>query len=216
MGWLPASRVWTFSTSNSSRTDCFDLVSLSYPEIPGFLAARIGSVYLEFRTQDRWDTGLAYNAVQLHVLSGGNSIVLASDLANNVNHWQPGQVYGPSDLDFRINGGTRITIHSFDLTSKKARICVQQRATRPYVAGPGRVSVGVAVGAGGYIILPSGRRVPVPPHSPLVNILEWLAVAVDAEQMLGPTANELVGQALYADLIASIQASITQTGGNWE
>ena len=126
MGWLPASRVWTPPTSNSSQTDSFDLVSLSYPEIPGFLAARVGSVYLEFRTQDRWDAGVTYNAVLLHELADPNSVVLASDLPNHVNHWQPGQVYGPDDLDFNINGGTRITIESFDLAGKKARINVQR------------------------------------------------------------------------------------------
>jgi hypothetical protein len=213
MNWLPESRVWTSQTSNSSRTDSFDLVSLSFPEIPGFLAARVGSVYLEFRTQDRWDAGVAYNAVLLHELTGENSIVLASDLSNHVNHWQPGQVYGPDDLDFNINGGTRIMIDSFDLAGNKARITVQQRATRPYVAGPGSVSVGVAAGAGGYITLPSGKRVPVPPNSPLITILEKVAVAADAEQVLGPAASEMVSQTVYADLVATIQASIRQTRG---
>lgn len=182
MGWLATSRVWTSSsTTNSSQTDSFDLLSLGYPELTGFLAARVGSIYIEFRTRDRWDSGVPYNAVLLHVLSGENSIILTSDLPSQVNHWQPGQVYGPDDLDFAINGGTRIMIDGFDLAGKKARITVRQRATRPYVAGPGRVSVGMAAGAGGYIVLPSGKRVPVPPRSPLLTILEKVALAADAE-----------------------------------
>ena len=74
------------------------------------------------------------------------------------------------------------------------------------------MSVGVAAGAGGYIIiLPSGRRLPVPPHSLLVSVLEKMAVAADAEQVLGEAASEMVSRAVYADLVASIQASMMRT-----
>lgn len=206
MGWLPAARVWTARASNSSGTECVDLVSLSRPDVPGFLAARVGDVYVEFRTRDGWDAGLPYAGVLIHAMSGPNAVVLASDPDKHVLHWQPGQVYGPDDLDFRVNGGTQITIESFDQQAGRARICVNRRARRPYVVGPARVGIGVAAGAGGYIILPSGRRVPVPPRSPLIAMLEEVAAGLEAEQALGEAARERALRAAYVGLAARLEA----------
>lgn len=205
MGWLPASRVWSARTSNSSGTECFDLVSLSHPELPGFLGARVGELYVEFRTREGWDSGLPYPGVLLHVMSGDNAVVLASDRDKHVLHWQPGQVYGPDDLTFRIIGGTRIAIESFDQEARRARICVERRASRPYVAGPGRISAGVAAGGGGYIILPSGRRVPVPPRSPLIAMLEEVAAGLEDERALGQAAREVMLRGGIAELAARLE-----------
>lgn len=205
MEWLPASRVYTPQYQNSSQSDTFDLVSLSYPEISGYLAARIGALYLEFRTPDRWDAGIGFPVVLVHQWSDVNSIIIASDLENNVNHWQPGQIIGPSEVELAIRGGTRIQIHSFDLAAKKARITITQRARRPYVVGPGQIFGGVAEGGGGILILPGGRPVPVPPHSPLVRVMEKIAIAAEAERILDSSVSEIVTDAVLSDLVRSLQ-----------
>jgi hypothetical protein len=210
MGWLPAARVWTPPHQNSSQVDSFDLVSLSFPDIPGLLAARIGSLYLEFRTPDGWDAGIPFPGVLIHEMSGVNSVIIASDLANNVNHWQPGQVFGPPDLEFALKGGTRIEIGAFDLAAKKVRIKVTQRSTQPIVVGPGQVFGGVTVGGDGWIILPGGRRVPVPPNSPLVNVMQKMAIVAEAEQFLGSSASEIITEAVLSDLIGSLQTVMRQ------
>ena len=57
MEWLPSARVWR-EPITSSFSECVDLVPLGHPEIPGYLAAKIGGYYVEFRTQDRWDAGI--------------------------------------------------------------------------------------------------------------------------------------------------------------
>jgi hypothetical protein len=137
MGWLPSSRVWQLSNSNSSDTHQFDLVSLSHPEIPGYLAAHIHGLYLEFRTVEEWDAGLPGATVLIHRLVGANTVVLASNQANWDDQWLPGQMYGPPDIEFAVRGGTRIKVESFDLSAKKARISVIQQAGVPLEVGPG-------------------------------------------------------------------------------
>jgi hypothetical protein len=189
MGWLPASRVWTTS-ANSSTTDEFDLVSMSHPEIPGYMAAQIGSLYIEFRTPELWDEAIPRPGVLLHVMSDPNAIVIASDKANYVNDWQPGQMYGPSDLVMAINGGTQIRIKSFDLKAKKARIGIRVAAHVPVVVGPGQIFGGVAVDGGGWLIL-NGRFIPIPPRSPVMVFAEAIANLATAEANLGAIASGL-------------------------
>jgi hypothetical protein len=208
MGWLDPLRVWTPTNVGSSDSYQFDLVSLGHPEIPGYLAARIGGVYVEFRTKDGWDAAIPRPGVLLHEMPGVNPIVLASDKANYVNDWQPGQVYGPPDLDFALFGGARIRVDNFDLPAKKARITVTRRASRPIVVGPGQIFGGVAVDGGGWVILPSGKIVPVPPRSPVTSILEKLAVVLEAEKALQPQAQKAVSRAVYGDVVRTLRTAL--------
>src|SRR5205085_1063593 len=122
-GWLPASRVLTDSLGSSSESFAFDLISLDHPEIPGYLAAKIGDLYLEFRTNDGWDSGIPRPTVLIHKLmeSGRNSVALTSDKSTFDLQWQPGQVYSPSPVELFTIGGTRVFIESFDLSEVRRR-----------------------------------------------------------------------------------------------
>ncbi len=181
MGWLPSSRLYSPSNSNSSQTFEFDLVSLSHPEILGYLAGKIGDAYIEFRINERWDAGIRRPKVLIHILSGVNSVAMASDPKNWVNEWQPGQVFGPSEQELAIRGGIRIIIESFDLQAKKARILVQQSAKRLDRVGPGLTLGGVTSGGDGLIILPSGKIIRFPPNSPLLTLLYNISMIAEAE-----------------------------------
>ncbi len=132
MGWLDPSRTWTKSNLYSTTYYQFKLVSLGHPEIPGYIAAKFGSLYIEFRTQDGWDRGIPRPCVLIHELNSihSNSVVIASDLPNYVNDWQPGQFYGSSDAFWNNFGGSRIYIDSFDLHEKTATITVRYKMPR--------------------------------------------------------------------------------------
>jgi hypothetical protein len=208
MGWLPPSRVLMASAGNSSESFTFDLVSLDHPEIPGYLAAKIGDLYIEFRTNDRWDTGLPRETVLIHKLmpSGTNSIALASNKATFNLEWQPGQEYSPDPVELATIGGVRVFIESFDLVRehttsgrgrfvKKARIRVERvaRSHHRFEVGPGILFGGVAQGGDGWILTPSGILKRIPPNSPLIGVLEQLArieieqnVPSDLPQLRGP------------------------------
>jgi hypothetical protein len=190
MGWLPASRVWSPPTGHSSWSDEFDIVSMSHPEIPGYLASHIGSVYVEFRTQESWDESIWRAGVLLHHMVDPNAVVIASDKLNYINDWQPGQMYGPSDLEMAFRGGIQIRIKSFDVLAKKARIAVRVAASRPIVAGPGQVFGGVAFDGGGLLIL-NGKIVRIPPYSPLMTLAEEMANQITAESGVAALASNL-------------------------
>jgi hypothetical protein len=187
MGWLPASRVWTMTGGNSSGSGEFDIVSMSHPEIPGFLAARVGGVYVEFRTKNNWDGGIPRPGVLIHEMHDPNAVVIASDKSNYTNDWQPGQIYGPSDLLMAIEGGVQIRVKSFDLPAKKARVAVRVAARRPIVVGPGRVFGGVAVDGGGILIL-NGKIIRIPPRSPLFALAEQMAELISAQSGIATLA----------------------------
>jgi hypothetical protein len=199
MGWLDPTRVWTPSGTNSSSVDEFDLVSLGHREIPGYLAARIGGLYVEFRTQDGWDAAIPRAAVLIHTLRDPNAIVLSSDPANYVNDWQPGQTYGPSALVLALRGGTQIRVDSFDLEAKKARITVGRHARPIIEEGAVEIFGGIEADGGGWIVLPSGKIVRVPPRSPVLTLLDKLAVAGDTT-MLSEAARRSVEHAVLDDV----------------
>jgi hypothetical protein len=190
MGWLPASRVWHARGGNSSGYDEFDIVSMSHPEIPGYLAAYAGGLYVEFRTDDDWDAAIPRPGVLLHHMVDPNAVVIAFDKATYTNDWQPGQMHGPSDLEMAFGGGVQIRIKSFDLQAKKARISVTVAARKPVTAGPGQIYGGVASDGGGWLII-NGRVVRIPPWSPMYALATEMAELVTVQTNVAGIASGL-------------------------
>ncbi|MDR0779531.1 MAG: hypothetical protein LBF16_02405 [Pseudomonadales bacterium] len=131
MGWMPADRVWNPPLKNSSDTYDIDLVALSSPNVPGFLAAELGGVIVEFRVPEGFDNGLPRPAVLIHEPADPNSTIIASDLASNNNEWQPGQTYDATLKLLGQTGGVRIKVISFDLRRKVARLSMTVMAVKP-------------------------------------------------------------------------------------
>jgi hypothetical protein len=169
MGWLPASRVWSEPISGSF-TQCLDLVSLGHPEKPGYLAARVGSYWVELRTRDGWDSGIPRAVILVHQMNGGNAVVMASDLPNWVNDWQPGQAFGASQVEIVIRGGVRIEVVSIDPQNLSARLCVTRQVGRNDAEGV--LFLGsIAVGDGWVLLKDVLFRVP-PKGGPLHDTVE--------------------------------------------
>jgi hypothetical protein len=95
--------------------------------------------------------------------------------------WQAGQTFAPDDLTLSLQGGTSVSVISIDEAAHTARISIQCRVAPLHDVGPGSILGGVTNGGGGWLILPSGKVVKVPPHSPVINTLEVLAVATELE-----------------------------------
>lgn len=168
MGWLPTPRVWQ-PMKNSSDLYEIDIVALEYPEVDGYLAARAGGWIAEFRIPERFDGGLMRPAVLFHNASANpNSYIIASDSANNIHEWQPGQVNGNPTLFDRF-GGTRTTVVSFDLQKKTARLRVQVKATKPPFVDPDEI-FGLGIGQlsrnGVILVLQNGKIIPIPVPGP--------------------------------------------------
>jgi hypothetical protein len=164
MGWLPAARVW-HPMSNSSDSYDVDIVALEHPEVSGYLAAKAGGWIAEFRIPYGFDRGLRRPAVLFHnEVANPNSVIIASDAANHIHEWQPGQVY-VNRLLFDQLGGTWVSVVSFDLQRKTARLRVVVKATRPPFIDRDLI-FGLGIGQlprdGVILVLKDGKIVPVP------------------------------------------------------
>lgn len=188
MDWMPANRVWHSPSKNSSGVYDIDLVALSSPNTPGFQAAEFGGVIAEFRVPEGFDSGLPRPAVLIHEPADPNSTVIASNLANNNNEWQPGQAYDATVKILGQTGGVRVDIVSFDLRTKVARLRVAVMAVRPplyhetplYILGPGNT----------LVALINGKIVRVPMPDPrLISLVE--AFANPLAQALAPKADDI-------------------------
>ncbi len=164
MGWLPPARVWRSLKSSSDIYDV-DIVALEHPEVGGYLAAQAGGWIAEFRMADGFDAGLPRPAVLFHNESADpNSCIVASDPVNFNHEWQPGQTYGNPTI-FNRFGGTRVTVVSFDLARRTARLRVQVKAARPPFIEL-ETMFGLGIGQlprnGVILVVKNGRITPVP------------------------------------------------------
>jgi hypothetical protein len=190
LGWLDASRVWTPPHSGSG-VYTFDLVSLGHPQVQGYLAARVGdSLYVEFRTNDGWDQGLPRATVLIHELISNSAVAMTKPPTLSTGNgtwdheWLPGELFGPtSQFLLDVKGGTQISVDSFNLQDKKARIMIRLQVPRP-AAKQGQILLGIAGGSDGILLLPSGKVVKVPPHSLFIRgLLAVTAFAVRLKEL---------------------------------
>ena len=195
MGWLDPARVW--QGGGGSVT----LRPLHRLDLPGYVAARIGSHYAEFRTQERWDSGLAGAAVFFHhvgphpsdgrlcsYLAPGRSPAGATVQALRVGDvWQKG-----SELDI-YSDFLKITVTRIDATLREADLDVYLRPARHVPMEYGYLFGGVAVDGGGMIFVPGKGFRKVPPRSPLLDLLRDMVevLAIDETSMPYPQKNRL-------------------------
>lgn len=168
MGWMPPERVWR-PMGNSSKTYEIDIVALGHPEIGGYLAAQGNGWIAEFRIPAGFDAGLTRPTVLFHNdIADPNSVIRPSDSVNHLYEWQPGQVFGNAALFARF-GGVRVTVLSFDLQRKVARLRVHIKAARPPFVDPD-VLFGLGIGRlpheGQLLVVKNGKIVPMPVPEP--------------------------------------------------
>ncbi len=170
---------------------------------------------IEYRvlTADGWDRGLphpGYGAggwvvvhrsvrsvpVALHVASAG--AVPGTTLTVGKAH--------PYDLS--RPGPLSISILSFDAEANTVRLHVTRRASRPALGTT--TFGGVEVGGGGLIWTPGRGITPVPPRSPLIEVLEEIARFRALQEMMAVASREEVEavKAQAADLLRNLERSI--------
>jgi hypothetical protein len=109
---------------------------------------------------------------------------------------QPGRIFtttGPVWLP--VFGGTSVEVVSFNLETHTARSQIRHTTARPPLGrfqGPGRVFGGVTVDGGGWIVLPGGHNIPIPPRNPVMDLVARVAIAGQVESMLTGRAREAI------------------------
>lgn len=208
VGWLDPTRV----IDPAAATGSVELRPLHRRDLPGFLAARFrvnGSpIYAEFRIPDRWDRAIPRPCVLVH-RRGVHPIA-----GNACSELIPAAVSAPGGPrpDLRTGESTVIGdptgIFAAALEIEVLSID-RDRATLRYRVRPRRrdrqaaiVFAGVAAGAGGLVWTPGRGLHPVPPHSPLVNVLDAVADYETLQQITEGPAGELE-QLRLARLVAA-------------
>ena len=72
-GWLDPSRVWS-AAGNFDET--IDLRPHYRRDLPGFLVAKVGQFYVEFRVKEGWDAAIPQSAVLVHRFEDNHSYLM--------------------------------------------------------------------------------------------------------------------------------------------
>jgi hypothetical protein len=205
LGWLDGARV-------AQGTGTFDLRPLHRWDLPGFLAARVGSFLVEFRTADRWDAGIGRPVVLVHESDGTRSRLMRSITGSSA--LGVGDVFERgNELDL-FHDWYRIEVENIDVGAPSARLRVNVReGARGPVAGPAELVAGVADDGGGWVIV-NGKIIRIPPRSPLLALLEPIVVLQASTAMTGLGDRRAARRAALDAMRAALQT--TDTRGDLE
>lgn len=172
----------------------------------GFLAAKFGQHFVEFRDNSRWDAGFAGPVVLVHDFFLGHSYIETGN--QGTQGLRAGESFGsppptsgnPPGLSF--NAVLRVEVLAIDVDNNFADIrLTRQPGVEVPTIGVEATFGAIAQGGEGIVILPGGGVRRVPPNSPLVGILESVAAfeGVSATASLGlqhQMRREALGQIL--------------------
>lgn len=181
MGWLDPSRVATASGAESVV-----LRPLHRRDLPGNLAARVGSYLLEFRMNEKWDAGIPKPCILMHQAGWQSATGRArSELMvahKSLSHHRgvrgrpellEGDVFEQGDPLDIFSPHLKIHVEEINPVERRARISISLRPGRHPIEGI--TFGGVNVGGGGLIWTPGHGFKKVPPDSPLREVLELVA-----------------------------------------
>lgn len=115
LGWMPESRIWTWTPRRVTVGDTIQLAALNRPDIKGYLMARLvmpdRTITVEFRRRTKWDRGLPGDAVVVHeIRSGGESFLLGD--------YSAGQRWAD------LGKGVTVLVNKIDSTASIATISI--------------------------------------------------------------------------------------------
>jgi hypothetical protein len=178
-GWLDLSRVWTADGTEYGTT--VYLRPLHRRDLPGYLAARVGQYFFEFRVPELWDAAIGEAVVLVHDFFDGNSYIY-TDKSGSRQGLLAGDEFEVGDPSDPFAPLVRVQVSSVDAAARTATLKVFRRPDQRPVAGPARIFGGVASDGGGWVIL--GRTVrKVPPRSPVLRMLEHLVALQESESI---------------------------------
>jgi M6 family metalloprotease-like protein len=210
VGWLDESRVW--STSNESFDTVVKLRPLHRRDLPGFLAARLGKFLVEFRIKEGWDAGLDRAAVLVHRFDDNQSYLMSAN--NGDQDLVAGSVFGTtntgSSLATIFVGASGVEVVEINAAERFAKIRLVHRPAFEEPSLGGTVFGGATKGGSGYILVGGKGIRRIPPHSPLVRIVDLVA-AYDSSEAIASDHLRTEVRRETLSRIASLVANQMQT-----
>jgi hypothetical protein len=195
--WLDLSRVWTADVEHSGATVA--LRPLHRRDLPGYLVARVGSFFFEFRMPELWDAGIGTPVVLVHEFWSGHSYIHTG--SSGSQGLLAGDSFQRGDAADPLGPVLQVNVTNIDPVGRTASIQVIRRPDRRPAAGPAHILVGGANDALGIVLI-GGKIVKIPPRSPLIPIVQALAAAQESESL----SNGPVRDLLQRDAMRSISA----------
>jgi hypothetical protein len=196
-GWLDADRVWNAGGNHVSSI--VQLRPLHRQDLSGYLAARIGPYFVEFRMPERWDSGIHAPLVLVHTFWNGYSYV--HQFQDDLMAMSAGDRFRDGDAGDPLGAYLEVEIVSIDPTQRIATLRVNRKPDRHPDAGPGITFGGVDRGGGGFVIV-GGKIIWIEPRSPVLQMLEKVA-QYEASNTL---ANGQLRDTMKQDALESIQS----------
>jgi hypothetical protein len=206
-GWLDESRVWNSGSASFNTT--IQLRPLHRRDLPGFLAARLGDYFVEFRDKDRWDAAIPRSAVLIHRFEDNHSYIMSSH--DGQQDLVAGNIFGddPGSNKFRIFGSvTTLEVIEINDPGQFATIRLEHTVRSIPQVGPGILFGGVASDGGGWIFI-GGKLIPIPPRSPLVPVLEQIAVYESASAVQAPVVREDVRREALSSILTTMERQLS-------
>jgi hypothetical protein len=205
-GWLDESRVW--GTNDESFDTFVTLRPLHRRDLPGFLAARLGKFLVEFRIQEGWDAGLDRAAVLIHRFDDNQSYLMSANTGEQ--DLVAGSVFGTTETKTSnaaiFTGATGVQVVEINASERSARI---RLVHRPAFKEPSLVGTLLGGASGEYILVGKGIR-RIPPHSPLIQILDQV-VAYDSSAAIASVHLRTAVRQETLSTIASLVKNQVQT-----
>jgi hypothetical protein len=197
-GWLDESRVWDSGSTSFNTT--INLRPLHCRDLPGYLAARLGGYIVEFRNKDRWDAAIPRSAVLVHRFEDNHSYLMSAN--DGQQDLVVGSTFGddPAKDQFNLFASvTRLEVIEINDPGESATIRLEHRSVSVETVGPGILFGGVAQGGDGWMFI-GGKFVHIPPRSPLVQVLEQVAIYENMKEV----ASAQVRESVRRDALSSI------------
>lgn len=118
-----ASRGWLDETRTKYGGGTIDLRPLHRRDLPGFLAAQAGDVFIEYRTREKWDAKIPYPVVLVHRFADNHSILLPN--ASGDFGLRPGARVEYGDPSLISGSWTSVDVLSIDDNRKTAQVQVK-------------------------------------------------------------------------------------------
>ena len=223
-GWLDMSRVYQFPATGSSQVA---LRPLHRRDLPGYLAARVGENWIEFRMNELWDSAIGRPVVLLHRRDVNESGKPCSTIL--ITHEGGGivDVGGAPDRprpDMRdgevFKSGNELDIDSdllriavvINAEAREATIQVAHRPARQLE--PALPFGGVTSDGGGLIWTPGRGWVRVPPRSPLYAVLEQIAEIEQLQTLTAAPAQHATISAMTTQRLAIVRDDVNRIIAN--
>ncbi len=205
-GWLDESKVWQ---SSSKSFDVFvQLRPLHRRDLPGYLVARIGKYFVEFRMNEVWDAGIPRPAVLIHRFDDNQSYIMSAN--NGDQDLTGGSVFGSTEINNSslavFTGATKIEVAEINADEKFAKVRLVQLAAfeEPSLSG---VLFGGADKGNGHIFI-GGKLIPFSPHSPFVKVLEQLAAYQSSEAITSVHIRNMVREETLSSIALQVENQI--------